>query len=102
MLNGCYRGIDGVGPERLAYNDAVRTLPLGCRNQFCNCLGDVVRIGSVGPSEDAAEGLQHFSGDRSNLAVGYARLVIAGLLYRCIQVGRICAWLYQHDIDAEL
>src|SRR5258708_25998976 len=101
-LNGCYRGIDRVRPERLAYNDTVRTLALGCRNQFCNCLGDVVRIGSVGRSEDAHEGLQHLAGDRSNLAVGCARLSITRLLSRRKQVGRVCARLYEHDIEAEL
>src|SRR5260370_4106807 len=101
-LNGCYRGIDRVGPVRLAYNDTVRTLPLGCCNQFCNCLGDVVRIGSVGRSEYVHKGLQHLAGDRSNLAVGCARLRIIRLLSRRKHVGRICARLYQHDIDAEL
>ena len=51
---------------------------------------------------DAHKGLQHLAGDRSNLAVGCARLGITRLLSLRKQVGRICARLHQHDIDAKL
>ena len=66
-------------PAAPSYSQSPAHVALGCRNQFRNCLGDVVRVGSVGSSEDADEGLQHLAGDRSNLAVGCARLGITGL-----------------------
>ena len=86
-------------PAAPSYSQSPAHVALGCRNQFRNCLGDVVRVGS---SEDAHEGLQHLAGDRSNLAVDAARLGITRLLHRRKPVGRICTRLYQHDIDAEL
>jgi len=89
-------------PAAPSYSQSPAHVALGCRNQFRNCLGDVVRVGSVGSSEDADEGLQHLAGDRSNLAVGCARLGITRPLSRRKQVGRIRARLHQPDIDAEL
>jgi len=75
---------------------------LGCRNQFCDCLGDVgagwERWEQRNRSMKVSNILRGSFQSRRRLwpSVRHPASV------RRNQVGRICARLHQHDIDAEL
>ena len=101
-LNGCGLLVHGIGAECGADDGARRAATLGLYHEFCDHLGDVVRVWGIGRLERRHQALKHSAGNLADCSVGRCTVGVGRLLNVRIHWGRIGARLDQRDVDAEL
>src|SRR5580700_2031466 len=96
------RLIDGIGLERQADYNAIRTVTCRRGHNFVNDCGDVLWIWPILALKEGDERLENLVWNLSDLSIRISKLFISRQLRGSVHVRGISAWLDKHDLHSQL
>src|ERR1700733_10326771 len=101
-LDWSNRLINGIGSERQADYNAIRTVTCRRGHNFVNGCGDVLWIWPILALKEGDESLENLAWNLSDLSIRRSKLLVSRLLRGSVHVRRISAWLDKHDLYSQL
>src|ERR1700722_8778512 len=101
-LDWSNRLVDGIGSERQADYDAIRTVTCRHRHNLVNGCGDVLWIWPILALKEGDESLENLVWNLSDPSILLSKFFISRLLRSSVHVRGISAWLDKHDLYSQL